>query len=184
MKKMILFFFAAIVLVLSGCVSSKRMARMSGGVFDEYSAPPSYQLRSARFQQKTPYADSIRRSNATQIGGLDDTLINIWPFFFRNSSYWSMLWPFIDYDKYGFAIRPFYVQDGDEYSILFPLSSWNPVSNAAGDIFDRMETVNGMIAAAHMTSFVKSSDSMGGVFHNGNVSGNGTDGIHITGGAD
>lgn len=129
MKKMILFFFAAIVLVLSGCVSSKRMARMSGGVFDEYSAPPSYQLRSARFQQKTPYADPIRRSSATKIGGLDDTLINIWPFFFRNSSYWSMLWPFVDYDKYGFAIRPFYVQDGDEYSILFPLSSWNPVSN-------------------------------------------------------
>jgi hypothetical protein len=32
----------------------------------------------------------------------------------------------IDYDEFGMAVRPFYNQEGDEYSILFPLSAWNP----------------------------------------------------------
>ena len=126
MKKTSLFLLIIGSVLLSGCVSSQRMARMSGGVFDEYSAPPSYRLRSKKFQKKTPHADSINRANTQKVSGLNDTLINIWPFFFRNNAYWSVLWPFIDCDDYGFAIRPFYVQDGDEYSVLFPLAAWNP----------------------------------------------------------
>ena len=126
MKKRLLFLFGIGSLMLSGCVSSSRMSRMSGGVFEEYSAPPSFRLRSEKFRKKTPFADPARRANAPDVSGLNDTLINIWPFFFRNNAYWSMLWPFIDCDDYGFAIRPFYVQDGDEYSVLFPFSAWNP----------------------------------------------------------
>ena len=126
MKKRLLFLFVIGSLMLSGCVSSSRMSRMSGGVFEEYSAPPSFRLRSEKFRKKTPFADPAKRANAPDVSGLDDTLINIWPFFFRNNAYWSMLWPFIDCDDYGFAIRPFYVQDGDEYSVLFPFSAWNP----------------------------------------------------------
>ena len=33
----------------------------------------------------------------------------------------------IDCDDYGFAVRPFFNQEADEYAILFPLSAWNPV---------------------------------------------------------
>ena len=125
MKKSLLLLFVTGSVLLSGCVSTDRMARMSGGVFSEYSAPPTYRLRSEKFMRKTPHADSIKRSNKTEIAGVNETLINVWPFFFRNASYWSVLWPFIDCDKYGFAIRPIYVQDGDEHSVFFPLSSWN-----------------------------------------------------------
>lgn len=126
MKKNLLLLFSGVVMILTGCVSSDRMARMSGGVFDEYSAPPSYRLRSEKFMKKTPSADSIKRANTQQVAGLNDTLVNIWPFFFRNNAYWSVLWPFIDCDDYGFAVRPFFVKDGDEHSVLFPLAAWNP----------------------------------------------------------
>ncbi|MBQ9770344.1 MAG: hypothetical protein IJW23_00820 [Lentisphaeria bacterium] len=126
MKKVLLFLFVTGAVLFSGCVSTDRMSRMSGGVFGEYSAPPKYRLRSEKFLKKTPHhADSSKRSNKTEIAGLDDTLINVWPFYFRNAAYWSILWPFIDCDDYGFAIRPFYVKDGDEQSFLFPLSAWN-----------------------------------------------------------
>jgi hypothetical protein len=39
-----------------------------------------------------------------------------------------VLWPVVDWDKQGFAIRPLFNQEGDEYSVLFPLSAWNPVN--------------------------------------------------------
>ena len=116
--------FSALVL-LTGCASSERMTRLSGGVVDEYSAPSSYRLRSKKFQQVTPKISSPARSEKIQVAGLNDTLVNIWPFFFRSNAYWSVLWPFIDCDEYGFAVRPFYNQEGDDHSIFFPLSSWN-----------------------------------------------------------
>ena len=34
----------------------------------------------------------------------------------------------IDSDPYGFAVRPFYNQEGNEYAVLFPLCAWNPVN--------------------------------------------------------
>ena len=52
MKKTSLFLLIIGSVLLSGCVSSQRMARMSGGVFDEYSAPPSYRLRSKKSRKK------------------------------------------------------------------------------------------------------------------------------------
>ena len=113
------------LLVLCGCASSERMTRLSGGVVDEYSAPSSYRLRSKKYQQVTPKITSPARSEKIQVAGLNDTLVNIWPFFFRSNAYWSVLWPFIDCDEYGLAVRPFYNQEGDDHSILFPLSSWN-----------------------------------------------------------
>ena len=121
-------FFALLLLTAAGCASSDRMVRMSGGVFDEYSAPKSSRLRSEKYQRVSRELSSSSRANRSTVSGMDDTLVNIWPFFFRSNAYWTVLWPFIDCDRYGFAIRPIYNHEGDDYSILFPLSAWNPVS--------------------------------------------------------
>ncbi len=123
MKKLL--FSALICILAAGCASTDRMLRMSGGVLDEYSVPQSSRIRSDKYQKVTENLTSSTRSNRSEVAGLDDTLINIWPFFFRNNDYWSALWPLIDSDPYGFAFRPFYNHEGDDYSILFPLSAWN-----------------------------------------------------------
>jgi len=131
MKKFYLYsLIISSAITLTGCASSERMTRLSGGVINEYSTPQSYRLRSKKYQQQTPKHSSAERAAKSNIAGLDDTLINIWPFFFRSNTYWNILWPMIDCDDYGFAIRPFYNHEGDDYSILFPLSSWNPAEKS------------------------------------------------------
>ena len=128
MKKSLL--MALFLLLIAGCASTDRMVRMSGGVFDEYSAPKSSRLRSQKYQKVSKELSSINHGNKVQVAGMNDTLINIWPFFFRSNEYWSALWPLVDKDPYGFAFRPFYNQEGDDYSILFPLSAWNPAERS------------------------------------------------------
>lgn len=114
-----------LLLLAAGCASSERMMRTSGGVFQSYSAPDKSRLTSGKFQHP-PHPAHSKRDQRQQLGGIHDTLINIWPFFFRNRDYISCLWPMIDADPYGFAVRPFFNQEGDDYSILFPLIAWNP----------------------------------------------------------
>lgn len=116
-----------LLLTLAGCASSERMGRLSGGVVGEYSAPPSHRLRSERFQAKEETFSSATRSGKTDVAGLQDNLVNVWPFYVRSKNYTAVLWPFMDFDPYGLAVRPFYNQEGDDYSILFPLCAWNPV---------------------------------------------------------
>ena len=115
---------SVLVLVLCGCASSDRMARMSGGVVQEYSAPSKQRLRSEKFQKHTKKQTKTR---ADIIGKVEETPVNVWPFFFSSEYYTSVMWPVVDWDDYGFAVRPFYNQEGDEYSVLFPLSAWNTV---------------------------------------------------------
>ncbi len=103
--------------------------RMSGGVFGEYSAPKSHRARSETFRAKSTALSSSTRATATEID-FKKELINVWPLFYRSGDYTSVMWPVIDHDPYGMAVRPFYNHEGDEYSILFPLCAWNPV---AGD---------------------------------------------------
>lgn len=128
MKKSII--FSLVCLIVAGCASTDRMTRMSGGVFDEYSAPKSSRIRSEKYQKLSREFSSASRSNKVEVAGIDDTLINIWPFFFRSNAYWSALWPLIDSDPYGFAFRPFYNHEGDDYSVIFPLSAWNNVEKS------------------------------------------------------
>ncbi|MBR7156431.1 MAG: hypothetical protein IKD22_06310 [Lentisphaeria bacterium] len=125
MKKFMfpLFIAAAAVMIFSGCASSSRMTRLSGGVFDEYSAPPKFRIRSEKYQKVSKTLAA--RNTKTQIAGINDALVNVWPFFFRDRNYFAILWPFIDWDNFGMAIRPFYNHEGDDYSILFPLIAWN-----------------------------------------------------------
>ena len=114
-----------IAMLGAGCASSERMNRMSGGVFQEYSAPKSYRIRSQKFQAKTR---ALEKAGKVDVGNVEGTPVNVWPFFFSSDYYTSVLWPFIDWDQYGFAVRPFYNQEGDERAVLFPLSAWNPVN--------------------------------------------------------
>ena len=113
---------AVLALSLWGCASSERMNRMSGGVIQEYSAPRSKRIRSEKFQKHTKSQEKARQD---LVGKVEETPVNIWPFFFSSEYYTAILWPFIDWDEYGFAVRPFYNMEGDEHSILFPLSAWN-----------------------------------------------------------
>jgi hypothetical protein len=85
------------LLLLTSCASSKRMMRLSP------------------FASKDPIKIDY-----------DESHVNLWPFFYNKGSFYSVLWPMIDSDWRGFAVRPFYNQDRNEYSILFPLSAWNP----------------------------------------------------------
>jgi len=113
-------------LLLAGCASSERMARLSGGVVRKHSAPRTERLRSVRFQKG---AAAQVRPTVPQRGDFSEkSLINIWPFFYRSDDYFSALWPVFDYDPYGMAVRPLWNQEGDDCSILFPLSSWNTAS--------------------------------------------------------
>ena len=117
------------LLCLCGCASSERMARLSGGVVQEYSVPGKHRLRSEKFQKKTGSFSGQQNQKRSEFA--EKSLINIWPFFFRSDDYYSALWPFFDYDPYGIAVRPFFNKEGDDYSILFPLSAWN-VANKDG----------------------------------------------------
>ena len=116
----------AACLLLCGCASSERMARLSGGVVQKHSAPRQERLRSVRFQKGS--AAQVRQGPPERLNFSERSLINVWPFFFRSDDYFSALWPVFDYDPYGMALRPFYNQEGDDRSILFPLSSWNTAS--------------------------------------------------------
>ena len=121
-----------IAILGAGCASSERMNRMSGGVFQEYSAPKNYRIRSQKFQAKTR---ALEKAGKVDVGNVEGAPVNVWPFFFSSDHYTSVLWPFIDWDRYGFAVRPFYNQEGDEHAVLFPLSAWNPVNGDGWVLF-------------------------------------------------
>ena len=136
MKRFCSFVFAALALLfIAGCASSERMARLSGGVIDEYSVPKSYRVRSEKYMKVTQSSLKDRSAKQKKIGDLNESLVNIWPFYFRSQDYFSIMWPFIDFDPYGIAIRPLYNQEGDDHSILFPLSSWN-TNTKSGWVFN------------------------------------------------
>ena len=105
-------------LLASSCASSERMERI-GWDSDSYSAPKAGRISGGRFD------DAVASLRAPV--GLKDRQVNIWPFCTVNSRYVSVLWPFIDWDDFGMAVRPFFNQEGNDCSILFPLSSWNTV---------------------------------------------------------
>ena len=125
-------FTALIPVLMAGCASSERMSRMSGGVFQEYSAPKAKRIQplgpSSSKSNQIVYAKIVHPEVPLQTNWTDATPVNVWPFFFRSAYYTSILWPIIDWDNYGFAVRPFCNQEGNERAVLFPLSAWNPVN--------------------------------------------------------
>ena len=107
------FVFLIAAVLLTSCASSERMMRL-GASPDRYSAPSASRIAGV------PY-------NAPALG-MNDDFVNLWPFFVASGAYTSVLWPFIDFDSYGIAVRPFFNKEGSEYSILFPAAAWNPVN--------------------------------------------------------
>ena len=107
-----------LVLLFAGCASSERMMRLSPASARAYSAPDAKRLKGASFR-KMPQKKVENKTLA------EENVINVWPFFLKNDYFHSILWPCIDYDQYGVAVRPFYNKEGDEHSILFPLAGWN-----------------------------------------------------------
>ncbi|MCP3966329.1 MAG: hypothetical protein GY750_09270 [Lentisphaerae bacterium] len=97
-----LFAGALAVLLLTSCASSKRMMRLSP-------------------------LESKDKADITQIN-LNEDHINLWPMFYKCGAFTSIFWPIADLDSKGVAVRPFFNKEGSEYSILFPLSAWNPVN--------------------------------------------------------
>lgn len=94
-------FILILLLLLTGCVSSKRMMKLS------------------------PLNKSRESEESAQ---MDPNRVNLWPLLYHNKQYTSVVWPIMDIDDQGMAVRPLYNQDGDEYSILFPFAAWNPVN--------------------------------------------------------
>ncbi|MBP5640002.1 MAG: hypothetical protein J6X55_11020 [Victivallales bacterium] len=128
---------ALLVILLSGCASSKRMRRLSAGIAGSYSIPEQQYIRSKKYQEierhsldsryggPLPTRSGTANAKAPKPFELNENLVNLWPFYFHSGQYTSMLWPLIDWDPYGFAFRPFYNHEGDDYSVLFPLCGWN-----------------------------------------------------------
>lgn len=51
--------------------------------------------------------------------------INVWPIYFKSGDYNSLLWPLIDFDRQGFAIRPLVTKDNNELGFFYPLSNFD-----------------------------------------------------------
>ncbi len=128
MKKQL--FILSLVLIAglcTGCASSERMLRL-GADHTNYSQPENERIKgytkNSSWQHK--YYPKSAEADIARDTRIDDSLVNFWPLYLANSRYVSVLWPIFDCDDYGWALRPFYNQEGHEHSILFPISAWNP----------------------------------------------------------
>ncbi len=102
MKKSIVLFMSGIALLLSN------MGCISGN----------------RILRNTPAGEDLEIH-------FNQETVNLWPLYYRNGNFTSILWPLFDRDNRGFAIRPFYHQDGDAAAILWPLSGWDQAAGWA-----------------------------------------------------
>lgn len=67
----------------------------------------------------------LRMSPFYGSGGGGSDRVNLWPIVYSNGSGTSILWPLIDVDDQGFAIRPLLVNDESKWSVLWPLTGWD-----------------------------------------------------------
>ena len=96
MKHFLLLILTGVMLCTASCATSKRLSRVNS-------------------------EHVLQRHNA-----VDGNAINLWPFFIASKDYRSVFYPFIDWDKQGFSVRPIVNKEGDEWSFLFPLFATNP----------------------------------------------------------
>ena len=96
MKHFLLLVLTGVMLCTASCATSKRLSRVNS-------------------------EHVLQRHNA-----VDGNAINLWPFFIASKDYRSVFYPFIDWDKQGFSVRPIVNKEGDEWSFLFPLFATNP----------------------------------------------------------
>lgn len=48
--------------------------------------------------------------------------INLWPLWYADGAKNAVLWPLVDWDDHGFAVRPLAARDDDELDLLWPLA--------------------------------------------------------------
>lgn len=75
-------------------------------------------VSSERMMRFSPLRQDLSRE-------LEADQLNLWPFVFRAGDRLSVLWPLIDVDEHGFAVRPLVHRDGENYGVLWPLSGWD-----------------------------------------------------------
>jgi hypothetical protein len=51
--------------------------------------------------------------------------LNLWPLAYAEPTGGSVLWPLIDFDGHGFAVRPLVSRDDEDLDVLFPLSHFD-----------------------------------------------------------
>jgi len=101
---------------------------------------------SDRMFRISPFSSGERRS-------LDAGRVNLWPVMRKNQDKLSVLWPVFDLDSQGFAIRPLFNKEKNEYSILFPLSAWNSVNGDGwvGNFYWNRERYLGLFPLCHFS---------------------------------
>ncbi len=56
--------------------------------------------------------------------------VNLWPLFYHDNEMTSVLWPLMDFDDRGFALRPLIAKDDHDWSLLYPLCGWSAEKKA------------------------------------------------------
>ena len=79
-----------------------------------------------RLARNTPFASG---NNSFYRDG-----VNLFPLYYKEGKRQSILFPLIDIDDRGFAVRPFYHKDKDEHGILWPLAAFNKTEGWAGPV--------------------------------------------------
>ncbi|MFA6103696.1 MAG: hypothetical protein WCV67_10300 [Victivallaceae bacterium] len=112
----------SLILTVS-CASSRRMARSS-----PFAGEPESNIRQTAKSGTDSSLKLARKTDNPAELNVNQERINFWPLVYSRPELFTILWPMADFDKNGMAIRPFYVRDGNEYSVMFPLAAWNPVN--------------------------------------------------------
>ena len=77
--------------------------------------------------------------------------VNLWPLAYRDGGAVSVLWPLLDVDERGFALRPLVAKDGPEWGVLYPFSSWNTETGRGWILnYYRFEENSGLFPVANV----------------------------------
>ncbi len=71
--------------------------------------------------------------------------VNLFPLYYQEGVNRSILFPLIDIDNRGFAVRPFYHKDNDEHGVLWPLCAFNSKEGWLGTFFWEREKYSGLL---------------------------------------
>ena len=87
----------------------------------------------------------------------DPKRVNLWPLIYQNQDHTSALWPVVDVDPNGFAVRPVLNKEKNDWSVLFPLSSYNAERKVGwlGPLY-RYESYHGLFPMYHWSKDIKS----------------------------
>ncbi len=77
--------------------------------------------------------------------------VNAWPIAYHDRGATSFLWPLLDVDERGFALRPLVAKDDAEWGFLYPYSSWD-TATGLGWVFPfyRFEENTGVFPVANI----------------------------------